>query len=149
MPTLEIIMVGMDNKEILRKMSEKVDLAEIVNIQPLIDDMIETVNSIGALGLAAPQVGINKRLFVLGKDMGNLVCINPEIIGKSGRAYSYAEGCLSIDKGKRFDIKRYKEVILKYLDRYGGSHILKPKKKLFNFAIQHEIDHLNGKLICD
>lgn len=145
MTELKVIVLGDDQTDVLRKIADRVDLEEIPKLQSLLDDMLETVETIGALGLAAPQVGVSKQIFVLND---GTVCINPTIVGRSGRAYSYAEGCLSV-KDKRFDVKRAREVSLRYFDRQGKLQTLRPRRKIINFAIQHEIDHLNGKLICD
>lgn len=141
-----IVTLNNDEAGVLRKISERVDLEEIPKLQDFINYMLETVSSLGAIGLAAPQVGVNKQIFVL--DDGT-VCINPTIVGSSGKITSYAEGCLSIDSGERYDVKRMREVTVKYFDRDGKLQTLKQRKKLVNIAIQHEIDHLHGKLICD
>ncbi len=143
---LKVITIENDQTGILRKVAERVDLAEIPSLQKLIDDMLDTVVYIGAIGLAAPQVGVSKQLFVL--DDGT-VCINPSIVGSSGKITSYAEGCLSVDGDERYDVKRMREITIKCFDRNGKLQTLKPRKKLINIAIQHEIDHLHGKLICD
>jgi peptide deformylase len=149
MSELKIVTIENDQIGILRKIAERVDLEEIPKIQTLVDNMLETVITIGAIGLAAPQIGISKQIFVLGEGLDSLVCINPVIVGRTGKVYSYAEGCLSIEGNIRFDVKRSREISLRYFDRYGKLQTLRPRKKLLSFAIQHEIDHLNGKLICD
>lgn len=134
-----------DDKGILRKVAERVNLEDIPNMQKLFDLMIETALDLGAVGLAAPQIGASKQVFVLND---GTVCINPTVVGRSGQITSHAEGCLSVDE-QRFDVKRSREVIVKYLDRSGKLQTLKPRSKITNIAIQHEIDHLNGKLVCD
>ena len=146
MTKLKIITLGDDQTGVLRKIAEQVDLVEIPELQTFIDDMLETVAYLGAVGLAAPQIGVDKQIFVLGNGM---VCINPTIIGSSGKITSHAEGCLSVGEDKRYDIKRIREVTVRYYDREGKLQTAKPRKKLTNIAIQHEIDHLHGKLICD
>lgn len=140
-----ILSLGNDNDGILRKVSERVAPEDIPNVQETVDQMFAALTAAGGLGLAAPQIGINKQIFILSD---GTVCINPFVIFKSKRAYSYSEGCLSIE-GKRYDIKRYKEITINYFDRQGKLRVLKSRKKIISFAIQHEIDHLNGKLICD
>lgn len=146
MAELNILTIDEDKDGILRKEAEPVDPKEIPELQKLIDDMLETTLRLGAIGLAAPQVGVSKRLFVL---EDGTVCINPGSTMGSGKITSHAEGCLSVGEGKRYDIKRIRNVIVRCLDRHGQPQTLKPKKKLYSIAIQHEIDHLNGRLVCD
>ena len=76
------------------------------------------------------------------------MCINPGSVMGSGKITSHQEGCLSVP-GKRFEIKRIRNVIVRCLDRNGKTQTLRPKKKLYAIAVQHEIDHLNGRLVCD
>lgn len=146
MTILHVITLDNDHTNILRKVAERVDFEEIPIIQELIDNMIETAISIGAIGLSAPQVGISKRLFILDD---RTVCINPVITGGNSKIISFAEGCASIDDDKRYDVKRLREVTIKYFDRFGKLQTLKHREKICNIVIQHEIDHLSGKLICD
>ena len=134
-----------DDKGILRKVAERVNLEDIPNMQEFFDLMIETTSDLGAVGLAAPQIGASIQVFVLND---GTVCINPTVVGRSGQITSHAEGCLSVDD-QRFDIKRSREVIIKYIDRHGKLQTLKSRSKITNIAIQHEMDHLNGKLVCD
>ena len=142
---LGLLTLKNDDKGILRKVAERVDLEDIQNIQDLIDFMFKVVDGLGAIGLAAPQIGVSKQIFVL-KD--GTVCINPTVVGRNGKITSHAEGCLSVDN-QRFDVKRAREVTIKYFDRSGKLQTLKPRNKITNIAIQHEMDHLNGRLICD
>jgi peptide deformylase len=142
---LGLIMLTNDLDGILRKSADMVDLEDIKNIQELIDLMLKKTYELGAMGLAAPQIGISKQIFVLSD---GTVCINPTIVGRSGKITSYAEGCLSVGE-QRFDIKRSRDLKIKFLDRFGESQMLKPKNKLISITIQHEMDHLNGKLVCD
>lgn len=142
---LGILTLKNDENGVLRKIAERVDLGDIPNMQELFDSMIKTTADLGAIGLAAPQIGISKQVFVLND---GTVCINPTTVGRSGQITSHAEGCLSVD-GQRFDVKRAREVTIRYFDRSGKLQMLKPRSKLINVAIQHEMDHLNGKLICD
>lgn len=142
---LDLLTLKNDSDSILRKDAELVDVKDILNMQELIDSMLKKVTEFGAIGLAAPQVGINKQIFVLND---GTVCINPTIVGRSGQITSHDEGCLSVGE-QRFDIKRSREIIIKFLDRNGEVQRLKPRSKIINIAIQHEMDHLNGKLVCD
>lgn len=145
MTILKIITLDDDIKGILHKKAEPIPPAEIINYQELIDDMLETTLHIRAVGLAAPQVGHSIQLFVL---EDGTVCINPSSIMGSGKITSHDEGCLSAPGG-RYSIKRIRHVLVRCLDRNGVPQTLKPSKKLYSIAIQHEIDHLNGVLVCD
>ena len=141
-----IITVNSDYTNILRKQAERLDLEELPIIQELIDNMIETAIYVGAIGLSAPQIGISKQLFILDD---RTVCINPTVIGSNSKIISFAEGCTSIDNDKRYDVKRVREVTIKYFDRLGKLQTLTHRNKIYNIVIQHEIDHLHGKLISD
>jgi peptide deformylase len=145
MAILEIITADTDHKDVLRQVAKPMPLEDIPGYQKLIDDMIETTHSIGAIGLAAPQVGYSVQLFVL---EDGTVAINPGRVTGSGKITSHMEGCLSVPD-KRFKIKRIRNARLRCLDRDGKPQLLKPRKKLYSVAIQHEVDHLNGKLVCD
>lgn len=145
MTVLDIVTVSNDSSGILRRVAEPIAPSEIPLYQDLIDNMLETVLDIGALGLAAPQVGHSIQLFVL---EDGTVCINPGSMMGSGKVTSHNEGCLSVP-GERYDIKRIRHVMVRCLDREGKPQLLKPAKKYTSIAIQHEIDHLNGRLVCD
>ena len=105
------------------------------------------------VGLAAPQIGENYRVFVIDVSTGNeplnpIVFINPKIIKKSGACISH-EGCLSFPEAFT-DVKRYSNVMIKALDRNGRSFVLEAKEgSLLARAIQHEFDHLDGVLFID
>ena len=118
------------------------------SIQKLIDDMIETMHSIGgAAGLAAPQVGVPLQITVIevpGEDM--ITLINPEIVKTSGE-YEVVEGCLSLP-GYRGQIERAETVTAKGRDRYGKEIRIRAAGLLAQ-ALQHEIDHLNGIVYID
>jgi peptide deformylase len=145
MTVLDIITIEEDKENILSTPAEEVKPREIEDLQELIDNMIETVDHTKALGLAAPQVGVNKRIFVL---EDGTVAINPGSMMGTGKVTSHSEGCLSVPN-KRFNVKRIRHVIVRCLDRFGKPQKLSPRKKLYSIAIQHEIDHLNGKLISN
>ncbi len=139
--------VRLDTDEILRKKSKKVEEIDD-KIKELVDDMIETMHQKDGVGLAAPQVGILKRVVVIDlyDDKGPYVLINPEIVKEKGEQ-EVEEGCLSFpDKfGK---VKRPAEVVVKALDRDGQEYKLKGKGLLAQ-AISHELDHLDGILFID
>ena len=122
-------------------------------IQILIDDMYDTMYATNGVGLAAPQVGENLRIFVIdvgidAKSMNPITFINPKIIKKEGAVNSY-EGCLSFPEAYS-NVRRYSYVKVKALDIKGRPFILEAKEgSLLARAIQHEFDHLDGVLFID
>ncbi|MBR3863787.1 MAG: peptide deformylase [Clostridia bacterium] len=138
----KIIQLG---DETLRKRSFEVNQIDAKVIQ-LLDDMKDTLYKAKGAGLAAVQVGMLKRIFVVDVEEGYFEFINPEIISTKGEQYG-VEGCLSV-KGKWGDVKRPKEVTVKALDRNGKSFTIKAKD-FFAKAICHEYDHLNGIVYVD
>ena len=122
-------------------------------IKNLIKDMLDTMYSQNGVGLAAPQIGENLRIFVIDVSTGNeplnpMVFINPKIIKKSGACISH-EGCLSFPEAYT-DVKRYENVMVKAIDRNGRSFVLEAKDgSLLARCIQHEFDHLDGILFID
>lgn len=118
------------------------------NIHKLLDDMADTMYEAQGVGLAAPQIGILKRVIVVdvGDDNGLIEMINPEIVSKEGEQLGQ-EGCLSIP-GLRGDVNRAMTVTVKGLDR-NGNEIVITGSELLARAFQHEVDHLNGVLFTD
>ncbi len=122
-------------------------------IKNLITDMLDTMYQANGVGLAAPQVGESLKIFVIDVSDPNgpinpLVFINPKIIKKSGAINSY-EGCLSFPKAYT-NVRRYANVMVKALDINGRPFIMEAKDgELLARAIQHEFDHLEGKLFID
>jgi len=138
----KIIQLGDDT---LRKRSFEV--AEInAKVIQLLDDMRDTLNKAQGAGLAAVQVGVLKRIFVVDVEEGYFEFINPEIISTKGEQYN-VEGCLSVP-GKWGEVKRPYEVTVKALDRNGKSFTIKAKD-FFAKAICHEYDHLDGIVYVD
>jgi peptide deformylase len=136
---------------ILRKVSAPVERID-EEVLKLADDMLETMYAAPGVGLAAVQVGELRRLVVLdtAKDEAPprpLVLINPEIVSRGSEMREHEEGCLSIPD-ERVMIERPSQVAVRYLDREGKPQEL-VAEGLLATAIQHEIDHLNGKLIID
>ncbi len=121
-------------------------------LQRLIDNMLETMYAAPGVGLAAPQVGISKRLVVIDISLREeektplIVLINPEILDAEGEVEG-EEGCLSLP-GYTTTVKRSERIVVRGLDRKG-----KPLEVegtgLLSRALQHEIDHLNGTLLID
>jgi peptide deformylase len=119
------------------------------NIHKLLDDMADTMYEAQGVGLAAPQVGILKRVIVMdcGEEYGGLIeLINPEIIKKEGEQFG-PEGCLSIP-GLQGDVRRAQKCTVKGWDR-NGQEIEIEGEELLARCIQHEVDHLNGVLFLD
>lgn len=121
-------------------------------IKALIKDMLDTMYVNNGVGLAAPQIGENLRIFVIDVSTGDeplnpIVFINPKIIKKSG-AMCGDEGCLSFPAAYT-QVKRYKKVTVKALDRNGRPFMLEAEGDLLAKAIQHEYDHLDGILFID
>lgn len=132
----------------LRKNSAKIEQFDD-KLQTLIDDMFDTMYDARGVGLAAPQIGINLRLSVIdviGDKSQQIVIINPEIIESHGET-SYHEGCLSVP-GAYDTVVRAERVTVRALDRFGKSFEL-TADGLLGECLQHEIDHLNGKLFVD
>lgn len=131
--------------EILRKKSRKVE--EINDrILTLLSDMQETMYEADGVGLAAPQVGILKRIAVIDVGSGPINLINPEIIETEGE-YIDEEGCLSIP-GEQGKVLRPKKVKVKALNEKGEEIIIEGEDLLAR-AMCHEIDHLDGILFID
>ena len=131
--------------EVLRKKCRPV--GEVTErIQTLVDDMIETMHDANGVGLAAPQVGVMRRIFVVDIGEGPIVLINPEIIEMSGEQTG-EEGCLSLP-GKAGTVTRANYVKIKGLDREGNEQVYEGTELLAR-AFCHENDHLDGILYID
>jgi peptide deformylase len=136
---------------LLRRPSRPVERVDDA-LRRLADDMLETMYAAPGVGLAAVQVGEPIRLIVLdtakeGEAPQSLVLINPQIVLLGEEMRQHEEGCLSIPD-VRIDIERPSSVRISYVDRDGQTQQL-AAEGLTATAIQHEIDHLNGKLIID
>ena len=130
---------------ILRKVSREV--TEINDrIRTLLEDMVETMYEHEGVGLAAPQIGILRRVVVIDVGDGPIKLINPEIIEKDGENVD-VEGCLSIPS-RSGTVKRPERVKVKYLDENGEVKVIEGSGLLAR-ALCHEIDHLNGILFID
>ncbi len=147
-PSLEIYKLG---NKVLRDQAKRISKVD-GSIRELAKNMLESMYSAKGIGLAAPQVGIQKRILVIDLDIENStspphIFINPEIISSSATIDTYEEGCLSIP-GVYLDVIRPSSIKLSYRDEMG-----RPKKMnadgLMARCIQHEIDHLNGVLFVD
>jgi peptide deformylase len=115
-------------------------------LRQLIDDMFETMYAAKGIGLAAPQVGRTERLTVIDVDEQRFVLINPEIVAAEGRIKG-EEGCLSIPEIYG-DVERSARVVVRALDRNGRPFEIEGRDLLAR-CLQHEIDHLHGRLFLD
>ena len=137
-----IVQVGDD---VLRKKSFPVSTIDDKVLQ-LLDDMKETLIKAEGVGLAAPQVGVLKRIFIVSLDGEYYECINPTIIKESGKQRG-EEGCLSV-AGKYGTVVRPSKVVVKATDRNGKEFTVKAEGFLAR-AFCHENDHLDGVLYID
>ncbi|AFS78692.1 peptide deformylase Def [Gottschalkia acidurici 9a] len=134
-----------EDDEILRKKSRVVETID-EKIKILVEDMIETMYKEEGVGLAAPQVGILKRVVVVDIGEGPITMINPEILSEEGETIDF-EGCLSVP-GKRGKVNRPFKVKVKFTDINGEEKTLEGEDFLAR-AFCHEIDHLDGILYID
>lgn len=122
-------------------------------LRKLADDMLETMYDAPGIGLAAPQIGLLQRVIVLDcvKEEGEaprpLVMLNPEVVAASDETSVYEEGCLSIPE-QYAEVTRPAEVTVRWMDRDGNA-CEETFDKLWATCVQHEIDHLEGKLFID
>ncbi len=142
MSLLDIYVLG---APILREETKKVE--EVTDeLRALIDDMFETMYAARGIGLAAPQVGRTERITVIDVDENPIVLINPEIVVSDGKTRE-EEGCLSIPDIYG-DVDRAKRVVVRALDRDGKPFEIDAEDLLAR-CMQHEIDHLHGRLFID
>jgi len=122
-------------------------------LRALADDMLTTMYDAPGIGLAAPQIGVLSRLVVMdcikedGEKPRPLIMFNPEVIATSEEQSTYEEGCLSIPE-QYADVTRPAEVDVRWIDREGNEQT-ETFSKLWATCVQHEIDHLDGKLFID
>jgi peptide deformylase len=144
MPVREMCQLPRD--VVLRRKAKKVSSID-KSVQRLIDDMIETMHHQEGVGLAAPQIGVSLRVIVVQMpEEDPIAMINPEVVKRSGER-EVNEACLSVP-GYGGEIKRSVTVTVKGLDREGKSLRIKADGLLAQ-ALEHEIDHLDGKLFID
>ncbi len=143
MAKLKIVKIGDD---VLRKVCRPVDKIT-PRVLTLLDDMVETMRAANGVGLAAPQVGVLRRIVVIEVEEGNVIeLINPKIIAYSGEQTD-TEGCLSVP-GRSGVVTRPKHVTVRALNRAGESFDITGSDLLAR-AFCHEIDHLDGRLYVD
>jgi peptide deformylase len=145
---------------VLRERAAEVSAEELASAetQQLIDDMVETMRAANGAGLAAPQVGVAKRIAVIEVREGNprypykppiplTVIVNPELTPIGDATFATNEGCLSMPN-VRGDLERFESVGVRYLDRDGAPHE-STRRGLTAGTFQHEVDHLDGILFVD
>lgn len=142
MAVYQIVQIGED---ILRQKAQEVTKIT-PNIHKLLDNMAETMYEANGVGLAAPQIGVPKRVVVVDVGSGLIELINPVIVKKTGEALEQ-EGCLSVP-GVVGEVRRAQKVVLQALNREGEVMEYEADGLLAR-AFQHEVDHLNGILFVD
>ena len=145
-----------DDNEILRSVSDIIKPTELKQYRSLAESMVKHIKNPdnGWVGLAAPQVWVNKRLIVVSlmkdyedENYKTVAMVNPEILEHSENKVSEAEGCLSVP-GESGDVKRWEWIKVAFIDPEGRKYAM----RLENLAariVQHEIDHLDGILFTD
>lgn len=144
---MAIRMVRENGDEVLRKKAREVEAVDD-KIRELLDDMVETLHAYNGVGLAAPQVGILKRVVVIDlyDDKGPMKLVNPKIVKQKGEQ-EVEEGCLSFPN-QFAKIIRPAEVIIEALNENGKKIKIKGEGLLAQ-ALSHELDHLDGVLFVD
>ena len=132
--------------ETLRRVCRPVDKIT-PSVLTLLDDMVETMRAADGVGLAAPQVGILRRIVVIETEPGNVIeLINPKIIATAGEQEG-SEGCLSLP-GQFGVVRRPRHVTVRAMNRHGETFEMSGSDLLAR-AFCHEIDHLDGKVFID
>ncbi len=142
---------------VLRKVARNIEKQETFNLQALIADMFETMNHASGIGLAAPQIGMDIRLFVVdgtgiedsAEDMTNFkkVFINAQILHEEGEKWALEEGCLSIPS-IRENVNRHDVLRIRYVDE-NWNEFEETYSGMKARIIQHEYDHIQGVLFID
>ncbi len=140
---------------VLKRKATDFDKSEAEKVKKLAEDMFETMYNAHGVGLAAPQIGISKRLFVIdGEPMDEKECkgfkkvfLNPVILQQEGKEWEFEEGCLSIP-GLREPIARQEKLTIRYLDENWVEHT-EEYDGIKARIIQHEYDHIEGVLFTD
>lgn len=130
---------------VLRTAPSPIDVID-ASVERLAEDMLETMYDAPGVGLAAPQIGIAKQIFVFDIGEGPHVMINPELVELED-SWTSDEGCLSVP-GKWWSIKRYAYAKARGLD-LDGAPVEYEGDELIGRVLQHEIDHLNGTLLVE
>ena len=142
MAKLKIVIAG---APVLREVAQPVERID-KKLQRLLRDMAETMYSADGVGLAAPQVGVSKRVVVIDVGEGLYELINPEIVKREGKVLG-SEGCLSVPDYE-VEVERSEYVECEFTDKT-GQRMLLSASGLLAICIQHELDHLDGILFID
>lgn len=137
--------------DVLKLKAKKVSVFDS-SVRKLAQDMLDTMYDNDGVGLAAPQVGVSKRIMVIDVSSSDdpkkpIIFINPQIVHKEGELVGL-EGCLSFPE-VYFEVKRSNKIIVRYQNLQGKDMKMEAKGNLLCRAIQHEIDHLDGELFID
>lgn len=144
---LQSLPLSVIGDRILSVPATSVDDPSDPSLRELIEQMFHTMHIEKGCGLAAPQIGISKRMIVIELDQKKYVMINPEITRFSDEMILFTEGCLSVP-GRDLPIIRHRDVTVGFHDEYNIAHTITANGVL-SIACQHEIDHLDGILITD
>ena len=131
--------------DVLRKVC-RTQLTFDERLHQVLDDMAETMYAADGVGLAAPQIGVSKRIVVIDVGDGLIEMINPVIVKKEGSVVG-GEGCLSVPEYEG-EVERAEKVECEFTDRSGKRYLIETNG-LLAIAIQHELDHLDGVLFID
>jgi peptide deformylase len=136
---------------VLKEVAQPVDRVDD-SIRRLLDDMAETMYAADGVGLAAPQIGVTKRVIVIDTsprqpEQKLVHLVNPEIVLAEGKMV-FTEGCLSIP-GEAEDVERAARVVVRALDYHGKPFEIEASEDLLAVALQHEHDHLQGTMFVD
>ncbi|MBR1734833.1 MAG: peptide deformylase [Alphaproteobacteria bacterium] len=145
---MEILKYG---NPILKMRCDSISIDEAEEANKLLKKMVDIMHESRGVGLAAPQVGISKRMIVIDlyEEPENIYkIINPKIVWKSEEIVEFSEGCLSIP-GIYEKVKRPASVSVEYFNEKFESCFIDHATGLFSSCLQHEIDHLDGKLYID
>jgi peptide deformylase len=147
--------IGAQDGQFLFEESKAIDNFE--EAKEIVQSLRETLDHYGGVGLAAPQIGIQKRIFIVDikpnerrpniKEIGFVAYINPKIIKMSAKKNSNTEGCLSVIYGSLFGkVRRSDSLKIEYFDAAGKKHLEEIKDLFHSRVIQHEFDHLQGTI---
>lgn len=146
---MAILPIVKDGNPVLRVRAKEVERKEFGTpaFNKLLEDMLETMYDAKGVGIAAPQIGVSKRIFIAESSEGPIALINPIFTKKSWKFLKGEEGCLSVP-GKYDKLKRYKSVTIAALT-IDGKEISFTADDFFARILQHELDHLDGFLYID
>lgn len=135
--------------EVLRKKTKFIKKFDHA-LSKLVDDMFDTMYEAAGIGLAAPQIGLSKKLIVVDttEEGEKIALANPKILWEGGDTVSMKEGCLSIP-GVEAEVDRPDKVKVRGDDPFTGEEVIIEAEGLYGRVFQHEIDHLNGILFID